>query len=265
MFIKTKILPFIICILVMLLSSCANNHVKKIETASGQPEVSISKLYATKQEVKVLFVRSYQENGWAIAQDNEFSTRFSRPCGNGFSCMMGQALIGNSYSTSPNLEITLSWIEMSDKVKVIMTDFSMTTQMAYGQIRRQSMLGNNNTFNQEVQNLNSYKLHFMNSHGLFEGTASRGKIGIGAGRITDEMRQASQLNSDEGILIASLFIDGPAYLAGIKKGDILVNVNSVTVNEENILSVLGNNAGEKVLVEVIRDGQRKTLSVIVAD
>lgn len=262
---KTKIPTLIVTFFAVLLCSCANNQIKRVETLSGQPEVSIPKQYATKREVKELFVRNYQENGWAIAQDSEFSTKFIRPCGDGFSCMMGQALIGNSYSTAPNLEITLSWIEMDDKTKVIMNDYSMTTQMAFGQIKRQTMLGNNNSFNQQVKFLNSYKKYFMNSYGLYEGKVARGKIGIGVGQLTDEMREVSQLSKDEGILIVSLFLDGPAYNAGIKKGDILVSINDVAVNHENLLSILGNNIGKKVFAVVIRNGQRKTLSVIVAD
>jgi len=262
---KTKSSTLIATFFVVLLCSCSNNQIKRVETPSGQPEVSIPKQYATKKEVKELFVRNYQESGWALAQDNEYSSKFIRPCGDNFSCMMGKALIGNSYSTAPNLEITLSWIEMGDKTKVIMNDYSMTTQMAFGQIKRQTMLGNNNSFNQQVESLNSYKKYFMNSYGLYEGTVARGNIGIGVGQLTDEMRQVSQLSKDEGILIVSLFLDGPAYNAGIKKDDILVSINNVTVNRENILSILGNNVGKKVSAVVIRDEQRKTFSVSVAD
>jgi S1-C subfamily serine protease len=154
---------------------------------------------------------------------------------------------------------------MADKTKIIMNDFSMTTQMAFGQIQRQTMLGNNKTFNEQVESLNSYKKYFMNSYGLYEGKVSRGKIGIGVDEPTDEMRQSSQLSKDEGILIVSLVLDGPAYNAGIKKDDILVSINDVVVNLENLLSILGNNIGKKVSAVVIRDGQRKTLSVVIAD
>ena len=48
----------------------------------------------------------------------------------------------------------------------------MTTQMAFGQIQRHFLLGNNQTFNREVDSLNSWKLALETSIG---GTSVSGK------------------------------------------------------------------------------------------
>ena len=70
---------------------------------------------------------------------------------------MGQALIGNSYSTPPQMEISFSWIKTNNGSKVLVSRYDMSTQMAFGQINRQTLLGNNTNFNQLVDLLNRVK------------------------------------------------------------------------------------------------------------
>lgn len=145
----------------LLLTSCAT-PVDRYVTASGLPEVII---HAPTTKVKPRIISGYQQGGWTVSGDSAYATKFIRPCGATLGCALGQALIGNQYSTAPNLEITLSWIQLEDRTKVIMSDLSMTTQMAFGQIQRQSLLGNNQTFNREVDSLNSWKLALEESFG----------------------------------------------------------------------------------------------------
>jgi serine protease Do len=59
--------------------------------------------------------------------------------------------------------------------------------------------------------------------------------------------------------------DGPAYEAGVKHGDVIVEFDSQPIEDWNELPrvVAGTPVGKKVELVVVRDGKRKTLAVEV--
>jgi hypothetical protein len=99
----------------------------------------------------------FTADAWVITNDSKYSTTMTKPCGDGFGCIMGQALIGNSYSTPPQMEVSISWIETYNGNKVMVSRYDLSTQMAFGQVNRQTLLGNNTNFNQLVDLLNRVK------------------------------------------------------------------------------------------------------------
>ena len=107
--------------------------------------------------IKDAVIGVFASDAWVITNDSNYSTTMTKPCGDGFGCIMGQALIGNSYSTPPQMEISISWIETYNGNKVMVSRYDLSTQMAFGQVNRQTLLGNNTNFNQLVDLLNRVK------------------------------------------------------------------------------------------------------------
>jgi len=148
-----KNLYLYILTLTFILVSCVSQP-DRAYTSSGKPEVLTSvPIEIIKDEV----IRIFVEDAWVITNDSKYSTTMTKPCGDGFGCIMGQALIGNSYSTPPQMEISFSWIKTNNGSKVLVSRYDMSTQMAFGQINRQTLLGNNTNFNQLVDLLNRVK------------------------------------------------------------------------------------------------------------
>ena len=148
---KIKLLSFITIIIV---SSCATVE-REYYTASGKPEVTIESNIET---VKPHIIQSAQIQGWSILSDNNYQTHLVRPCGDGAQCIFGQALIGNSYSTPPDYHLIYQWIKLGDSsTKVMVTDVYLSTQMAYGQVNKASLLSGNQNFNDVMNNLMRFK------------------------------------------------------------------------------------------------------------
>jgi serine protease Do len=94
-----------------------------------------------------------------------------------------------------------------------------------------------------------------------KGKVERGFLGIAPENL--KSFQARQLGVEKGALVADLPSDGPAAIAGIKKGDVVVRINSIPVDSQVDLrnAMIKYGPGSKVEVEVIRDKQSKTFSV----
>lgn len=140
----------------VILFGCASQPVK-YDTPSGKPEITIN---ASIDDIKSLLISRLQQNNWILVSDTKYMTSFSSSCldqYDAFRCSVGQALIGNSYSTTPQLEMTLSWTEYDNSVRVMVTSYSMSTQMAFGQVNRSNMLSGSKMHNDLTDWLRSAK------------------------------------------------------------------------------------------------------------
>lgn len=92
-------------------------------------------------------------------------------------------------------------------------------------------------------------------------------IGISYGDITDEIAQVFKLPVKEGVLVAEVESKGPAALAGIKKGDIIVGVDGKKIADGGDLQKImqSKNVGDKMEVTVYRDGKRRTITVTLQE
>ena len=161
--IKTTQIPlFIACL--FLFSSCVSQP-ERVYTSSGKPEVTIN---APLEMIKDAILGAFAGDGWVIENDTKYSTTMTKPCGDAFACIMGQALIGNSYSTAPKMEIAFSWLKTTNGNKVIVSRYDMSTQMAFGQVNRSSLLTNNSGFNELVGLLERAKVN-VESNNTFLG------------------------------------------------------------------------------------------------
>jgi serine protease Do len=90
-------------------------------------------------------------------------------------------------------------------------------------------------------------------------------LGVYTQSLTPELRDAVGHDGD-GVLINRVVSRSPADLAGLRKGDILVRVNSESVNSPTELarSVQSHRPGDDVQLVVLRDGDRLRLTATLS-
>ena len=95
------------------------------------------------------------------------------------------------------------------------------------------------------------------------GKVVRGWIGVYVQQVTPEIAESFNLKEDSGALVADITADGPADKAGLKRGDIIVEVNGTQIDEMPELPklVASYAPGTKTKMKVIRDGKEKVLSI----
>jgi serine protease Do len=93
----------------------------------------------------------------------------------------------------------------------------------------------------------------------------RGYLGVQIQPVTEDFADALGLEERRGEFIQSVQPGEAAERAGLQSGDVVLQVNNQEVTPEQSLSYLVANIapGTTVPVEIIRDGQRRTLNVTV--
>lgn len=93
----------------------------------------------------------------------------------------------------------------------------------------------------------------------------RGYLGVGLQPIDEDFAASLGLPKRRGELVQTVQDDSPAARAGLKPGDILTKVNGKEVTAEQTVSFLVANLqpGAKVPVEVLREGKRVDISVML--
>ncbi len=99
------------------------------------------------------------------------------------------------------------------------------------------------------------------------GRVRRGYLGVQIQQITPDIAESLGLERNRGELIASVEPDGAAARAGIRQGDVVVTVGGQPVSPDATLSYLVSNSpiGTRVPIELIRDGRRQTVTVVVGE
>ncbi|USO01564.1 MAG: PDZ domain-containing protein [Alphaproteobacteria bacterium] len=89
------------------------------------------------------------------------------------------------------------------------------------------------------------------------GRTSRGWIGIGIQAVSDDIVKAMKLKDASGALVGNVTTDGPADKAGVKRGDIILQVNDKPVRDSReVPRIIGNmKIGSNVTLKVLRDGK----------
>jgi serine protease Do len=97
-----------------------------------------------------------------------------------------------------------------------------------------------------------------------KGKVEHGYLGIEMAALTDAGKK--QLSTEGGVLVTNVVADGPAEKAGLKPGDVIVNVADRPVNDSKALlrAVASQTPGEQVEIQVLRDGKARTVKVTLA-
>jgi serine protease Do len=95
----------------------------------------------------------------------------------------------------------------------------------------------------------------------------RGYMGVSLQTLDDGVAEALGLPKNRGELIRSVTPGGPADRAGIEQGDVVVTVNNRPVTPDETLAYIVSRlpVGSRVPIELIRNGQRRTVTVTVAE
>src|SRR3989449_7302579 len=96
-----------------------------------------------------------------------------------------------------------------------------------------------------------------------KGKVIRGWLGIGIQEVTAELATKFGIKESDGVLVNDVFENEPAARAGLKPGDIIAKVDGRRVETPSALSrsVAGLAPGTKVELEIIRNGDRRPLTV----
>jgi len=95
------------------------------------------------------------------------------------------------------------------------------------------------------------------------GKVIRGWLGVGIQEVTAELAGKFGIKENDGVLVNDVFENEPAARAGLKPGDIIIKVDGRRVETPAGLSraVAGLTPGTKIELDVIRSGERRTVTV----
>lgn len=100
------------------------------------------------------------------------------------------------------------------------------------------------------------------------GKVIRGWLGVYIQNITPDLAESFHLKRDQkGAVVTKVVMNGPAYKAGMKEGDVIVNFNGKSVESANALPWIVSNTpvGSKVKVKILRKGREKTLNITIGE
>jgi serine protease Do len=102
---------------------------------------------------------------------------------------------------------------------------------------------------------------------LKEGRVVRGWLGVVIQNLDDDLARSFNYASTKGALVSDVQSGSPAEKAGFEAGDIVVKLNSDVINDVNQLRniVAALKPSERIEAEVIREGKRRTLRVIIGE
>jgi len=95
------------------------------------------------------------------------------------------------------------------------------------------------------------------------GKVVRGWIGVYVQQVTPEIAESLELGDDDGALVADVTDGGPADKAGVKRGDIIIELNGNKIDKMPDLPklVASYSPGTKTKMKVLRNGKEKVLNL----
>ena len=95
----------------------------------------------------------------------------------------------------------------------------------------------------------------------------RAVLGISVTSVDAALASQYNLGIDHGVLITSLASGGAAEHAGLKSGDVIVKVDSTTINDTSSLgnALITKNPGDSVAVTYYRNGQQQTINATLGE
>lgn len=97
------------------------------------------------------------------------------------------------------------------------------------------------------------------------GQVVRGWLGVGIQDLSPDLADSFGLDRTMGALVNQVQPDSPAQQAGIRRGDILLELNGRTIRNASDLQlqIISMSTGKTVPLKLLRDGQRLTVDVTI--
>ena len=95
------------------------------------------------------------------------------------------------------------------------------------------------------------------------GKVTRSWLGVSVQDITLTDKESLNLNVDQGSLVRAVVVDSPAYKAGLKKNDVIVEFAGHMISNSRKLpkEVVYTPSGEKISLKLVREGKTMTINV----
>ncbi len=100
-----------------------------------------------------------------------------------------------------------------------------------------------------------------------KGRVERGWLGISMRDLTEELAIGLDIDSERGVLVDTVFEGSPADDAGIKSGDVVLEIDGEPIVDANDLrfKVAACRPGEELKMTLLREGEHKKLSVTLGN
>jgi serine protease Do len=102
---------------------------------------------------------------------------------------------------------------------------------------------------------------------MSEGKVTRGRLGAWIQDLNDDLAQSFDFDSRNGVLIGDVDPESPAGKAGLRSRDIVLKYDGEPVSKADDLRmrVAGTKPGDRVELEVYRDGKHKNVDVTIGE
>jgi serine protease Do len=99
------------------------------------------------------------------------------------------------------------------------------------------------------------------------GKVQRGQLGIVVQKVSNDIAASLGLKGARGVIVSQIQPGSAAERAGIKQGDVITNLNSVTVDEPNVFrnTIASARPGSTVTLSVLRNGQEQQIKAALGE
>ncbi len=100
---------------------------------------------------------------------------------------------------------------------------------------------------------------------MSNGKVLRPYIGVGVFDKETAARQGYRLNAEKGVYVEEITLNGPADKAGIRRGDLILEIDGKEINKVGELRavILEHKAGDTIRVKIERDGSKNDVDVVL--
>jgi len=225
----------------MCVSSAAVAGSPMVATPSGLPEAVFSATNLSDAAGKV--AGKCMDRGWQVIAQTSNQVTCQIPF-SGFKQALAGALLGNAYSTPPNIYAAFSLAQIGADTRAQARAW-METQMAFGQVRQMQY-----TDNKTKINLMTFLVEA--GGGLPNGTV----FNVAWIGVSGHKADTSVMN------VTHVFANSPAAQAGVQIGDQITAVDGKSFkNNDDLEKRLAKVSGTTFPITIVRNGQTMTLTL----
>lgn len=207
--------------------------------------------YTTLNDAVAQVQSKCMDKGWMVSSQTTNQVVCEIPMGI-FQAALTQMLVGNSYSTTPEMFTRFSLAQVGDHTRV-QTQTWAETQMAFGQMQQQAY-SDDGTYNNMLGFLAESGAQFP------VGTTftSRAYLGVEG----DDATWMNGRRSAYGYRIKNMIVGAPGSGLGLHDGDVVTEINGRGLrNTEAFTAALDRQrVGQAITITIQRDGQEMTLT-----